>query len=321
MAQTIVREERAALLQPSLETRGRQRMGASRFGRTVRRRVAAVAWGLGGGGKRTRTRNPMEEFAMPRDESAAAPRAPEGDRARVLIVDDQPRTRQALAQLLEDHPRLAVVGGAATAEEALAQVASLEPDVVLLELYLGGADGVAIIAEIRRLRPTAKVVVLTMSEDDNDLLRAVMAGASGYVIKSADISSLVTSLEWVVAGEAALSRALTARLVNRLRDAAFQLRAEGALERSVPRARLERLSPREREVLALITRGASNRQIARALGLSEHTVRTHVTNILAKLGLENRVQAAAAAIRLDFLSSAGSASSPSSSSEPAASPE
>ncbi|MCS6800900.1 MAG: response regulator transcription factor [Chloroflexota bacterium] len=258
---------------------------------------------------------------MPRDESAAAPRAPEGDRARVLIVDDQPRTRQALAQLLEDHPRLAVVGGAATAEEALAQVASLEPDVVLLELYLGGADGVAIIAEIRRLRPTAKVVVLTMSEDDNDLLRAVMAGASGYVIKSADISSLVTSLEWVVAGEAALSRALTARLVNRLRDAAFQLRAEGALERSVPRARLERLSPREREVLALITRGASNRQIARALGLSEHTVRTHVTNILAKLGLENRVQAAAAAIRLDFLSSAGSASSPSSSSEPAASPE
>jgi RNA polymerase sigma factor (sigma-70 family) len=218
-----------------------------------------------------------------------------------LVVDDHLLVRQGLVQLLEESPRLSVAGTAATAEEALALVAELEPDVVLLDLYLGAADGAAIIDELRRVRPEVKVVILTMSDDDNDLLRTVMAGANGYVIKSTDFSSLVTSLEWVIAGEAGLSRRLTSRLVARLRDAALQPRVDSRFDRIETRPRLERLSPRERDVLLLVARGASNREIARDLGLSEHTVRTHITNILAKLGLENRVQAATFAIQRDLV--------------------
>src|SRR4051812_22692976 len=135
---------------------------------------------------------------------------------RLLLVDDHRLFRQGLARLLRDHPTLEVVGEAATADEAVEKARNLRPEMVLLDVNLPGRDGIAALREIRSLVPQARVVMLSMSDRDEDLMNALQAGAAGYILKSIDFDSLVRSLEGAAAGQAALSRELTARVLNHL---------------------------------------------------------------------------------------------------------
>ncbi len=207
---------------------------------------------------------------------------------RLLLVDDHKLFRQGLTHLLRDHPTLQVVGQAASGEEAIQMVRELLPEMVLMDVNMPGQNGIAALRQIRQEFPATRVVMLSMSERDEDLLEALQAGAAGYVLKSVDFEALVRSLEGAAAGQAALSRELTARLLSQLSSGA---------PTAAPMPSADRLTEREREIMVHLARGASNKQIALALALSEHTVRSHVTNILAKLSLENRFQAAAYALQ------------------------
>ncbi|MFN8535597.1 MAG: response regulator transcription factor [Dehalococcoidia bacterium] len=218
---------------------------------------------------------------------------------KVLIVDDHQLVRQGLATLLQANTGITIVGEASSADETIEAVRTLSPDVVLLDLYLGQDDGSLVARQIRTEFPNVKIVILSMSDSDDDLFRALRAGAHGYIVKNTDLSSLVTSIEWVANGQVALSRRQTARLVARLQETTLPVAPPVARPEEKPA--LSRLSQREHVVLSYIAAGASNKEIARRLALSEHTVRTHITNILAKLGFANRVQAAAWAIRHEIL--------------------
>lgn len=213
------------------------------------------------------------------------------DRLRLLLADDHTLFRQGLRRLLADHPRLVVVGEAGSADEVLRQARALRPDIVLMDVHMPGS-GIEATRQLRAELPEIHVLVLTISEDEEDLRAALLAGANGYLLKSSDFDQLLTSLDRLAAGHAAASPEILTKLVQQLR----QDEAPAAPARRRGEARRE-LSEREREILALIAQGASNRQIAQQLYLSENTVRTHLAHILEKLGLENRVQAAAYALR------------------------
>jgi two-component system nitrate/nitrite response regulator NarL len=222
----------------------------------------------------------------------------------VLIVDDHHLVRQGLTQLLRDHAEFQISGEATTGEEALQKIDALLPDVVLLDLYLPDMDGAELVREVHARHPAIKLVVLTVSDDSDDMLRVLMAGATGYAVKSMDFSTLVTSLEWVVAGQVGLSRPLTTRLVRRLQELPMLEPAHAPDHAAhLPEAMPSRLSPRERDVLARVAHGASNKEIARELDLAENTVRTHITSILTKLGMVNRVQAATYAVQMGLTDS------------------
>lgn len=210
---------------------------------------------------------------------------------RLLLVDDHRLFRQGLTRLLREHPTLRVVGEAASAEEALERARELKPDMVLMDVNLPGTSGIEAVRLLKRELPEIQVVMLSMSDRDEDLMGALRAGAAGFVPKTTDFDALISSLEGVAKGQPALSRALTARVLAHLNEASAP--PATPLLPSVS----ERLSAREREILTHLAHGASNKQIARQLALSEHTVRSHITNILSKLNLENRVQAAAYALQ------------------------
>ncbi|MDA8219850.1 MAG: response regulator transcription factor [Dehalococcoidales bacterium] len=208
----------------------------------------------------------------------------------VLIVDDHAMFRQGLRRLLSDVLEFEVVGEAVDGIEALKKARELRPSVVLMDLRMPVCDGVAATRLLKAELPEAKVVVLTMSDEEQDVLTAIQAGADGYVVKTTEVAALVKSIRGVLAGEAALTRQMMARLIARMRHEREQgQRTEGP--------GVSTLSEREREVIRLVARGASNREIAAALVVSESTVRSHLHNILFKLGLENRVQAAMYALR------------------------
>jgi DNA-binding NarL/FixJ family response regulator len=201
--------------------------------------------------------------------------------------------------LFREHQTIDVVGEASNCSDALAKIRQTRPDVVLLDLRLADCDSLELLRQIRREFPAVRVVVLSDEIDDDQLVAVFIAGASGYIPKSTDFAALVKSLQGVAAGEVALSRALTTRLTHKLQ----QLRGADATPPPPARAPdplLERLSERERVILAYLAKGAANKEIARRLHISEHTVRTHVTNVLSKLGFTNRVQAAAFAVQNEF---------------------
>jgi two-component system nitrate/nitrite response regulator NarL len=212
---------------------------------------------------------------------------PAGGRAvRVMVVDDHTLFRRGLVALLSSEPRLRVVGDAADAAEALARGPALAPDVILLDNHLPGATGIDALPGLREAIPGVKVLMLTVSEDERDLARALTAGAAGYLLKTAEADWLVGAILRVVEGESVVSPEMTGKLVAALRSSAAP----------AVRGPVDALSPREREILRELARGGSNKEIARALDIAETTVKVHVQSILRKLELPSRVHAALFAV-------------------------
>ncbi len=202
---------------------------------------------------------------------------------RVFLVDDHEVVRRGVRDLLDAEPDVAVVGEASTARQAVDRGPALRPDVAVLDVRLPDGDGISVCRELRSAMPELACLMLTSFDDDDALLDAIMAGASGYVLKQIKGSDLVSAVRTVASGQSMLDPATTARLMSSLRGGpAVEPRDEG----------LSGLSPREREILELVGEGLTNRQIGERLYLSEKTVKNNVSRLLAKLGVERRVQAA-----------------------------
>ncbi|HLE99756.1 MAG TPA: response regulator transcription factor [Gaiellaceae bacterium] len=202
--------------------------------------------------------------------------------AAILLVDDHPLTRDALAALLSQQG-FQVVGEAASGEEAIDRAAELQPDLVLLDLTMPGMSGLEALPEIREAAPECEVVVLTASDAEENLLAAIRAGASGYLLKTEPPEQIATFLLGVVRGDAALSGGVARRLLERVR--------EGGRPNGIPESITRVLSAREVEVLLLLDERLGTDEIAERLFISEHTVRSHVKNLLKKLGVSSRREA------------------------------
>ena len=209
---------------------------------------------------------------------------------RVLVVDDHAVVRQGLRGLLELQDGIEVVGDAADGAEGVETAVRLQPDVILIDLVMPELDGVSAMRLLRERLPEARVIVLTSFLDDDKLLPAVRAGAAAYLLKDVQPEDLVAAIRTVHGGESELHPAAAARVMAELADGA---------SRPDPRTAL---TPRELEVLELIAHGLPNKLIARELDVSEKTVKTHVSNLLGKLGLTDRTQAALYAVREGLVS-------------------
>jgi DNA-binding NarL/FixJ family response regulator len=210
------------------------------------------------------------------------------DELRVLVVDDHDLFREGLRIQLEDQG-VNVVGEAANGQTAIRLASELAPDVVVMDLNMPGLTGVETTRQLAGVAPLTRVLVLTISADDEDVMNAVMAGACGYLLKDSSIQALIAGIRAAATGESLISPQIAAKVLQRLRsqatseDAAATIRAE--------------LSDREIEVLKLIANGKDNAQIARELFISPKTVKNHISNILMKLQIDNRIQAAVYAVR------------------------
>ncbi|MFO7683478.1 MAG: response regulator transcription factor [Chloroflexota bacterium] len=209
---------------------------------------------------------------------------------RVLVVDDHEVVRLGLITLLEDVPWIQVVAQADSAEDALLAVAHHYPDVVVMDIRLPGDSGIDACQKITTRWPNTKVVMLTSYGDDTMIFRAIQAGASGYILKQVGTHALITAIDAIRRGEALLDPIVTQRVLAKVR--------QGETERQA--AAFKDLSEREMEVLAFVAQGKSNVEIAREMSLAQKTVRNHVSTILAKLGLTNRIEAATYAVRHDI---------------------
>nr|WP_269205248.1 response regulator transcription factor [Motilibacter aurantiacus] len=198
---------------------------------------------------------------------------------RVFLLDDHEIVRRGLRDLLESDPRIAVVGEAGTAAEARAGILAVRPDVAVLDGRLPDGSGVEVARDVRSADPRVRVLILTSYDDDEALFAAITAGASGYLLKQMRGDDLVDAVHRVAAGQSLLDPAVTARVLERLRGGGRP-------------DRLASLTEQERRILAHIAEGMTNRQIAERLTLAEKTVKNHVSNLLGKLGLESRTQAA-----------------------------
>ncbi len=203
---------------------------------------------------------------------------------RILIADDHPVVRTGLEGMLAGQPDFQVVGEATNGRQAVELAERLLPDVVLMDLRMPELDGVAATTEIRRRQPMVQVLVLTTFDSDADILRAIEAGASGYLLKDAPREDLFRAIHAAAQGESFLAPAVAARLMGRMRAPAD-----------------EALSARELEVLTMVSQGASNKEIGRRLHISEATVKTHLIHIFEKLGVSDRTQAVTAAVQRGIL--------------------
>jgi DNA-binding NarL/FixJ family response regulator len=206
---------------------------------------------------------------------------------RIFLVDDHEVVRAGLRSLLEAESDLEVVGEAGTVAEALARIPPTRPDVAILDVRLPDGSGVEVCREIRSQVPETACLMLTSYADDEALFAAIMAGAAGYVLKQVGGTDLVEDIRRVAAGQSLLDPALTQRIIERMQAGPEE------------DPRLAGLTPQERRILDLIAEGQTNRQIAASLFLAEKTVKNYVSNLLAKLGMERRTQAATYAARLD----------------------
>ncbi|GAA3444709.1 response regulator [Planomonospora venezuelensis] len=198
---------------------------------------------------------------------------------RLMIVDDHPVVREGLRGMLESDPGITVAGDAASGDEAVVRARELAPDVILMDLRMPGGDGVSAISRILADRPESRVIVLTTYETDQDIVRAVEAGAAGYLLKDTSRADLLAAIASAARGETVLSPSVATRLVTRMR-------APAAVS----------LSRRETEVLSLVARGLTNAEIGRELFISETTVKTHLLRIFGKLGVSDRTAAVTTAL-------------------------
>ncbi|MGW7385710.1 response regulator [Streptomyces sp. NPDC054794] len=210
---------------------------------------------------------------------------------RVFLLDDHEVVRRGLTDLLDAEPDISVVGDADSVEQALVRGPALRPHVAVLDVRLPDGDGITVCRELRSRMPELSCLMLTSFDDEEALLDAIMAGASGYVLKQIKGSDLISAVRTVASGQSMLDPATTARLMR-------SLRADPAETPEVA-PELASLSPRERDILALIGDGLTNREIGKKLYLSEKTVKNHISRLLAKLGVQRRVQAAVLASHLD----------------------
>ena len=225
-------------------------------------------------------------------------RGPGSAPTRVAIVDDHQLVREGLRDLLEDAPDIEVVGEAVNGHEALLLCSRLHPDLVLMDVRMPEMDGRAATREIKQRYPETSVMMVTMHENPDYLLEALKAGAAGYVLKDAPRDEVLTAVRRVREGESSLDPELAARLLRRLATEdhghSEARPAEGGLPPDV-------LTPRELEVLGLVQRGRSNREVAEKLFISRGTVKRHIENIMAKLGVSDRTQAVVKALQLGIL--------------------
>ena len=205
---------------------------------------------------------------------------------KVIVVDDHELFRRGLIGLLEERG-IEVVGEAALGADAIRQAADIGPCVVLMDLSMPGMSGIEAMQRMAAAAPLARVLVLTVLADDQHVIEALLAGACGYVLKDAQIDQIVEGVRAANRGESVISPRIASRLVRRLREPKdVEVQLTGG-----------ELTPRELEVLELLARGVDNAEIARVLFLSQHTVKNHVSSILVKLQVENRIQAAVRAVR------------------------
>ena len=203
----------------------------------------------------------------------------------VFLLDDHEIVRRGVRELIEAEPGLTVVGEASTAEEALHRIPAVRPDVAVLDVRLPDGSGVEVCREVRSQLPGLACLMLTSFSDDDALFEAIMAGASGYVLKQIRGNDLVTAIRRVARGESLLDPSVTTKVLHRLRNP------------SEEDERLAKLTPQERRILDLIAEGATNRQIGNELHLAEKTVKNYVSNMLTKLGMERRTEAAVFAVK------------------------
>ncbi|WP_246430881.1 response regulator [Streptomyces rectiverticillatus] len=211
---------------------------------------------------------------------------------RVFLLDDHEVVRRGVHDLLDAEDDIVVAGEAGTVDHALARGPALRPDVAVLDVRLPDGDGITVCRELRSRMPGLACLMLTSFDDDDALLDAIMAGAAGYVLKQIKGSDLVSAVRTVASGQSMLDPATTTRLMTSLRGDGGDGGDAGPGDE-----RLAGLSPRERDILALIGDGLTNRQIGKSLFLSEKTVKNHISRLLAKLGVERRIQAAVLATR------------------------
>jgi DNA-binding NarL/FixJ family response regulator len=212
-------------------------------------------------------------------------------RIRVMLVDDHTLFRRAVGSILRAERDFEVVGEAASGVEAIARTSALQPDVILMDVRMPGMSGPEAAQEILAAFPGVKILMLSMSDDEDAVFEAVRNGAHGYLLKTAEPAELFEGLRGVVRGEAPLSSGLAVKLLRE-----FAHRAHEPAVAAPPRTAL---SPREKDILALVADGRSNKEIATILALAENTVKNHLKNVLARLHLTNRVQAAVFALDHD----------------------
>ncbi len=205
---------------------------------------------------------------------------------RVFLLDDHEIVRRGLRDLIEAEDDLEVVGEAGTADEALRRIPSTRPDVAVLDVRLPDGDGVSVCSDVRSSHPEVRCLMLTSFSDDEALFSSIMAGASGYVLKQVRGSDLVDGIRRVGRGESLLDPTLTSRVLDRLRHGSEEDELVG------------QLTPQERKLLDLLAEGLTNRQIGERMFLAEKTVKNYVSNLLAKLGMGRRTEAAVYAARL-----------------------
>ena len=201
---------------------------------------------------------------------------------RVLIADDDDLMRAGLVELLSGDPSIQIIGEASNGRQAVERARRLDPDVVLMDVRMPDLDGIEATRELTRATPDTRVLILTTFEQDDYVFGALRAGASGFLVKRTRPEELIAAVHTIAAGDALLSPSVTGRVIDRM--------AQQPTPDLADQASLGELTPREREVLELVARGLSNREIATALVVEESTIRTHTKRILMKLGLRDRVQ-------------------------------